>query len=107
MDAVSAAIARQVLHTPHVGLPNLVLGERVIPEVLQEQLSVERLVAHCERLWQGPARDACLSRLADLPRALGGGGAIARIADLLDQELRLGQRRLTQPFSPPGEGAGM
>jgi lipid-A-disaccharide synthase len=99
MDRLTAAVARRVIRTDHVGLPNLVLGNRVCPEVLQDQLSAERLVAHLERLWDGPPRDHCLAALADLRTRLGAGGAIARISDALDEELALGQRRITRVFA--------
>jgi lipid-A-disaccharide synthase len=99
MDRLTAAIARQVIRTEHVGLPNLVLGERVCPEVLQDQLTSERLVAHLERLWDGEPRAQCLAALAALRERLGAGGAIARIGKALDEELALGQRRVTRNFS--------
>ncbi len=103
MDRVTAAIARQVIRTDHVGLPNLVLGKRVCPEVLQDQLTVPRLVAHIERLWKGPDRAECLSGLGLLRARLGSGGAIARMADLLVQDLDIGRRSQTRVF---GHGHG-
>ncbi|MBA3710300.1 MAG: lipid-A-disaccharide synthase [Planctomycetes bacterium] len=98
MDRISAAIARRVIRTQHVGLPNLVLGRRVCPELLQDQLTVPRLVAHIERLWDGDARTACDGNLSLLRQRLGAGGAIARIADILCEELDLGKRSQTQVF---------
>jgi lipid-A-disaccharide synthase len=80
-DALSAVIARQVILTEHVGLPNIVHEERVCPEVLQDQCEPVRLAAHLERMWQGPVRDTCQERLAQTRELLGGGDAMACIAD--------------------------
>jgi lipid-A-disaccharide synthase len=92
-DRLTAMLARHLIRTPHIGLPNLVIGSRVCPEVLQDDLSVPRLVAHIERLWSGPRRAECLAGLARTRVALGAGGAIARIADLIDEEMAHGRRR--------------
>ncbi|MEK7411919.1 MAG: lipid-A-disaccharide synthase [Planctomycetota bacterium] len=94
-DPLSAAIARRLIRTDHVGLPNLLCGRRVCPELLQEQFTVPRLVAHALRLWQGPRRADCQRGLADLRNRLGGGGALERIATIVDDELGHAQRRLT------------
>jgi lipid-A-disaccharide synthase len=95
-DRLTAAVGRRVLMVRHVGLPNLVAGRRVCPELLQEELSVPRLVAHAERLWDGPAREHQLAGLAEVRDRLGGGGALGRIADALVDELRRSRRAHTR-----------
>jgi lipid-A-disaccharide synthase len=92
-DRITALLARQFMRTAHVGLPNLLAGKRICPEVLQDDLSVPRLVAHIQRLWSGPRRDECLADLHRTRSLLGEGGAIQRIADILDEELAIGRRR--------------
>ena len=86
-DGLSAAIARQVILTEHVGLPNIIHKERICPEVLQDQCEPVRLAAHLERLWYGPSREACQRAIAETRSKLGGGGAMKRIADQIDQLL--------------------
>lgn len=106
-DAISARIARHVLLVDHIGLPNLVHGRRVCPEVLQDQLTPERLAAHLVRLWEGPARDECVATLRTTRAALGGGGAMGRIADAVNEEMIRGRRapedvpRPTRKRTPP------
>ena len=95
MDPLSALITRHVILTDHVGLPNLICNRRVCPELLQEQLTVPRLTAHLLRLWDGPRRTACRAGLDELRPRLGGGGALARIAGAVDEELGLSKRRFT------------
>lgn len=87
-DTVSARLTRHVLLVDHVGLPNLVHGSRVVPEILQDELTPQRLAAHLLRLWDGPVRDTCRATLATTTVRLGGGGAMARIASIVGQELK-------------------
>jgi lipid-A-disaccharide synthase len=87
MDPPSAAIARQLIRTDHIGLPNIVLGWRAVPEVLQRQLEPVRLTAHLLRLWDGARREEMLADLAAVHSALGGGGALTRISDAVAAEL--------------------
>lgn len=96
-DRLTAAVARQVLLTDHVGLPNIVVGERILPEVMQDQVSPQRLAQHLIRQWaDGAVRTQALAGLALARQRLGAGGAIARITDILTQELDRGVRRSTQ-----------
>ena len=89
-----ARLARYLLRVDHIGLPNIVLGDRVCPEVLQDELTPERLCAHLLRLWDGPVRHERKARLADMRAVLGGGGAMARIADAVHDEIVRGRRTL-------------
>lgn len=43
VDALTAALLRPLLHTPHVALPNLLAGERLVPEFLQQAVQAEPL----------------------------------------------------------------
>ena len=95
MDPLSAILVRHLILTDHVGLPNLVAGRRVCPELLQEQFDVPRLTAHLLRLWEGPRRHACRAGLAELRGRLGGGGALERIAGAVEEELVASRRRFT------------
>lgn len=106
MDVLSATIARHLLLTDHVGLPNLVCGRRVCPELLQEQFGEARLVAHLLRLWEGPRRGECRAGLAELRTRLGGGGALERIAAVVDQELSAGRRHFTHATAADTDARG-
>lgn len=52
--AVAAAAARALVRVSMVGLPNLVLGERVFPELLQRAVSAPRVAECAERILQEP-----------------------------------------------------
>jgi lipid-A-disaccharide synthase len=92
-DHLTGKLVRRLVLTEHLGLPNLIAKRRVCPEVMQDELSVERLVAHVERLWSGPRRADCLAGLTQVRHDLGAGGAIERIVDIIDSEMAAGKRR--------------
>ncbi len=96
-DRLTAFVARQVLLTDHVGLPNIIANQRLVPEVLQDQCTSERLGQHLLRLWSaGPARATVLAGLSRTRERLGAGGAIERIAAALGRELDQGLRGSTR-----------
>jgi lipid-A-disaccharide synthase len=67
VDAVAARL-RFLLKVPSVVLANLVLGENVYPEYLQEDCTPERLAAALAPLLQHtPAREQQLARLRRVP----------------------------------------
>jgi lipid-A-disaccharide synthase len=64
-------MAQRLVDVPHVGLVNLVAGERVAPELLQDDATPERLAgALVPLIRDGPARDMALTGLARVRDAL-------------------------------------
>jgi lipid-A-disaccharide synthase len=70
-DPIIAAIATRLIRAPSVVLPNLVLGENVLPEFIQEQCTPANLA------------DAVAPLLADTPERARQATALARIPDAL------------------------
>lgn len=55
MDPISFAIAKRLVRTPHVALPNVLLGRRAYPELLQGDATPARLAAAARALLADPA----------------------------------------------------
>ena len=45
LDAPSYALARRLVRTPHIALPNVLLGRRAYPELIQDQVTADALAA--------------------------------------------------------------
>jgi lipid-A-disaccharide synthase len=71
-SAIEAAIARRVVRVPSVILANLVIGENVVPEFLQEACTPENLAAALEPLMRDtPQRRTQVAAFARLDRIMG------------------------------------
>lgn len=82
LGAVSGWVARLIIHVPFVGLPNLIAGEGIVPELLQTSATPARLAGTVLEVLQSPARQTAMRRaLADVRRRLGKPGAIDRAAE--------------------------
>jgi lipid-A-disaccharide synthase len=89
--------AKMLVKTRFVAMPNILLNERVVPELLQEAFTVDSLVAEVSSLLDDPRRIEEMRRnLARIPAVLGGRGAIERSARAL-LHLALGSRDAVDP----------
>jgi len=75
------AVGRRLVRVEHVGMANLLAGERVFPELIQDDFTPERLAREVLSLIKDPGRMMAVRRsLATVIRRLGGPGASARAA---------------------------
>jgi lipid-A-disaccharide synthase len=80
----TAAVARRLVRTPMFAMVNLIAGRRVVPELIQDDLTPERLAIEASRLLDSPAeREAMRAGLAEVREKLGAAGAIDRAADII------------------------
>ena len=87
----SAAIARPLVRIPWISLANIVAGEEVVPELLQEHVQVPRLVAEAESLLGSPDRVGRMREgLARAARNLGPPGGSERAAQAILEVLMPG-----------------
>ena len=76
-------IAERLVGVPWLGMPNLIAGREIVPELLQRDARAERIALEAEAILTSPARaQAIRTDLAALRAALGSGGAAERAADL-------------------------
>jgi lipid-A-disaccharide synthase len=88
MAWLSYWVARLLVRMSHFALVNILAGRTVVPELLQQEASPERMAAEIERLLSDPgARQAQLDGLLEVRRSLGEPGAARRVAEEIDGAL--------------------
>jgi lipid-A-disaccharide synthase len=88
-------LARALVRLPDIALVNLVLGRRVVPELIQGEATPPRIAAEAARLLGDRAAIAAMREaLAELRGKLGQGGASERAAREVAGFLRLGTKGL-------------
>jgi len=86
--SVTYQIARRLVKLDKIALANLVLGEKVLPELIQGEATPESIVAELEKLWNDEIYYGQVQeKLHTVPDLLGGKGASRRTADLIGEYL--------------------
>jgi lipid-A-disaccharide synthase len=68
---ISWRLMRRMLYLPYVGMPNILAGERLVPELLQDDATPEALSAALLALWRDkPARERQLARFREFHELL-------------------------------------
>ncbi len=89
---VSFWIAKRVVKIPNIGLPNIVAGRQIEPELLQDDCTPEKIAATTLELLEAE-RFARLQRdLQEVKEKLGEPGAVKRVAELVLRMARLNQK---------------
>lgn len=82
-SALNAFIARRVINIPNIGLPNIVAGRQILPELLQEDFTPEKLAATAAELLLPESRQRLNDDLSYMKQRLGEPGAVGRVAQLI------------------------
>jgi lipid-A-disaccharide synthase len=102
-SAASAAIGRLLIQVPWISLVNLVAGEQVVAELIQEDATAARLEAEGERILASPEAAAAMrQKLAGVAAKLGPPGASDRAADAVLEAL---ERRVPRAAEATGTRA--
>jgi lipid-A-disaccharide synthase len=81
MSALTWAVARLLVRMPYIGLVNIAAGRQIAPELLQGDVTGDRVAGMVlDLLTDPPALARMRHELADLPERLGGPGASGRTA---------------------------
>lgn len=88
MSRLSFLIARLFIDVPHVGLVNIVAGRRVVPELLQDDVTPEKITDAISPVLADPVRRKTVKdELSNIRAALGEAGASARAAQVVKELL--------------------
>jgi len=82
---LTAFLLRRLLRVPYLAMPNLIAGKAVVPELLQEAATPERVADAVQALLEGPARAEQEAQLARLRECLSRGGAARRAAEIAEE----------------------
>ena len=89
-SALNAFIARRVINIPNIGLPNIVAGRQILPELLQEDFTPANVAKTAVELLAPERRPQLEADLAFMKARLGEPGAVKRVAQLI---LRIAEER--------------
>jgi lipid-A-disaccharide synthase len=86
MNPMTAFLAKRfVKHTAHFGMINLILNDRVVPELFQEQANADKMAEELSKMIESrDVRKTLQSRLANAKERLGQRGATERVAASLN-----------------------
>ena len=74
-------IGKMLIRVPFIGLANLVAGKKVVPELIQNDASPEKIAAEATAILNDPRRiEKIKTELAAVKKALGGKGASKKVA---------------------------
>ncbi len=83
LSAMTYFLGRRFIKVDFASLVNLVANEEVVPELIQDDATPEKIGHALQRLWPGSqAHAAMITKLAEVKDALGQGGASNNVADL-------------------------
>jgi lipid-A-disaccharide synthase len=76
-------LARLLVNVKYIGIANIIAGKAIVPELVQSELSAERLVRESQAILNDhDARQGMIANLSKLKGQLGSPGAAARVAEL-------------------------
>jgi len=83
ISRASYILGRLLINVPHIGLANLVAGDRVVPELVQYDATPENIVNEASRILDNPKVWETMKRkLKMIPKRLGPPGASFRTAEI-------------------------
>jgi lipid-A-disaccharide synthase len=76
-------LARLLVNVKYIGIANIIAGKPIVPELVQSELSAERLVRESQAILNDhDARQGMIANLSQLRSQLGSPGAANRVAEL-------------------------
>ena len=82
-NPVTYFIAKLVVNIPHIGLPNIVAAKSVLPELIQNDFTPEKVAKEALALLESERNAKMKEDLAYVKERLGKPGAVGRVAELV------------------------
>lgn len=82
-SALNALIFRNIIKIPNIGLPNIVMGHRILPELLQEEATAQNIANQAQFMLKPENMQKIKQDLAQMRQKLGNGGAINKVARIV------------------------
>ena len=82
MDPIFYFLAKRFVKIKDIGLPNIVAGHRVFPELIQEDCNPQAIAREAKKLLTASGQEQIARDIALIRENLGGGGAAERVAKL-------------------------
>jgi len=77
------ALARLLVRVDSIGMANIIAGEKVVPELIQGEMTAERIVAESKTILNDARlRERMIAKLTEVRDKLGSQGAAGRVADI-------------------------
>jgi lipid-A-disaccharide synthase len=81
VSLLSYFVAKMLVRVDHIGMVNLIAGERVVPELIQDEATPERIAHECLRIIKDQSLAISIkNRLKTVRDRLGSGGASKKAA---------------------------
>ncbi len=86
---ITFQIAKRLVKLDKIALANLVMDEKVVPELIQHDASPEGIFLELEKFWNdNEYYDQTVEKLKNIPIILGGTGASERTAKIISEKLK-------------------
>ena len=84
LNSISYSVLKRMLTTEHISLVNIIAGSKVVPELLQDDVTAENLASEIQTLLtDNDVREKQVAGLASVYKQLGKDGASMRTAELI------------------------
>lgn len=82
-SALTVALGRLLIKTKYIGLPNILAGREILPELIQQDMTAEKMAAAALHFLEPQAYKDIRQELQAVVAKLGAPGAVERVATLI------------------------
>ena len=82
-SAITVMLARLLVKIPYIGLPNIVAGRKIMPELIQEEMTPDNMAKEVLNFLEPSEHARIRVVLKEVAKRLGAAGAVERVAKLI------------------------